>query len=1043
MTEYFLKNRISAIMLCASLLTAGIVSMFRLPVSLLPGVECPALSVVIEYPGVAPDKIESLITRPVERVIKTVNGISEIESVSEEGKSRINITFRSGTDIKIASVKVRGKIALVRDEFPREVQEPLVMRYDPSERPVIVVAAEMTGADRNGVREIMETRVKPVLQRIDGIAEIIIAGGELREIHIETDRSNIEGRGIAAADISGAVNSGNINLPAGTVAAAEGNSLLYIPSGYRSLSEISDTIINSSDGKSVRVNDLAVVRFGARERADYSRYNGMDMVTLFIHKGGDFNTLALCRDVRQALASFTDVRWNFIYDQGEHIESAVDNALRSAMWGIVIVILVLSFFFRRSETVLPVAISIPVSMLIVPMFLYLSGRGINIMTISGFALSAGMVVDNGIVVIDSIKRSADGSTGIAAAAGAVKLPVISSTFTTIAVFIPLMLISERTGETYGDMAFTITSALLVSLFFSLVLLPAFYLLIKCRSSIPEDKAVHNSGRLFGIVRFSEYLKSRLPLPVHARVELFYNSILSLEEKMFLFYKKTLFNAFNKSSRVLLLAVSAFFISLTIITFIEEDSVYDNGRGEFCLCLEFPSGTSLERTDEFVSVVEGMAGSVKGVLAVSVRTEKWRGTLTVKCDESLCSDEQKRIREELRCGADKIVRIAGGFAYINEADGTDAGGITVHFTGDDTETLKSIARAAASKINSIEGTGQCLLRFRDGRPEYTLVVDRDAAAVTGVQHAAIAESIRNSLFGPVITKFRGRGREIDVRVRMKESDRDSIEDLLSGSVKSESGLTVPLCGVVRAAETTCITKMFRLNGRRSCSITVSSGELPADAAEREISNILSNMDMPEGYSFQFDRRLRESRDELRNLLFAVTASVLLIYMILASLFESLTLPLVVMTTLPFAFTGVAPVLFVTGIPLSAAVYMGFIMLAGIVMNNGILLVESVRAVAVKESMSGSGYSEAVMAAAALRFRPVVITALSTIMGMLPMVISRGEGSSLWRPFAVTVSSGLLFSTVLTLVILPVVCDRYFKYRSGGDRCECKRKNSYIF
>jgi len=1026
MTEYFLKNRISAIMLCASLLTAGIVSLFRLPVSLRP-----ALSVVIEYPGVSPDKIESLITKPVERVIKTVNGISEIESVSEDGKSRINITFRSGTDIKIASIKVRGKIALVRDEFPREVQEPLVMRYDPSERPVIVVAAEIPGVDRNGVREIMETRVKPVLQRIDAIAEIVIAGGELREIHIETDRSNIEARGITASEISGAVNSANINLPAGTVAASEGNSLLYIPSGYRNLSEISDTIINSAGGKSVRVNDFAVVRFGARERADYSRYNGMDMVTLFIHKGGDSNTLALCRDVRQALNSFTDVRWNFIYDQGGHIESAIDNALCSAIWGIVIVIFVLSFFFRRSETVLPVAAAIPVSMLIVPVFLYFSGRGINIMTISGFALSAGMVVDNGIVVIDSIKRGAGGGTGIAAAAAAVKLPVISSTFTTIAVFIPMVLISERTGETYGDMAFTITSALLVSLFFSLVLLPAFYSLIKSRGSILRKKSMCNSGSWFSIARFLEYSESRLPLPVYSGVKLFYAGISAFEEKLFLFYKKTLVNAFNNSPRVLVCSAAAFFISLAIITFIEEDTVYNNGRGEFCLCLEFPSGTSLERTDEFVSAVEGMAGGVKGVLAVSGRTEKWRGTLTVKCDESLCGDEQKRVRDELRFGADKIVGIAGGFSYIHEADGTDADGITVHFMGDDTETLKRIARAAASKINSIEGIGQCLLRFRDGRPEYTVVVDRDAAAAAGVSHSSIAESIRNSLFGPVITKFRGRVREIDVRVRMKESDRDSVEDLLAGSVKSESGRPVPLRGIVRAAETTGITKMFRLNGRRSCSITVSSGELSAAEAERRIGNILSSMDMPEGYSFQFDRRLRESRDELRNLMFAVPASVLLIYMILASLFESLTLPFVVMITLPFAFTGVAPVLFATGIPLSPAVYMGFIMLAGIVMNNGILLVESVRALPGRDIMSGPGYSEAIMAAAASRFRPVLITALSTIMGMLPMVLSRAEGSSLWRPFAVTVSSGLFFSTVLTLVILPVVCDRYFKYRPGGD------------
>lgn len=1025
MIRYFLENRISAIMLCASLVTAGIVSLTKLPVSLLPGSDYPALSVIIEYPGVAPDKIESLLTKPVERIIKTVNGISEIESVSEEGKSRINITFQNGTDIKIASVKIRGKIGLIKGSFPREVQEPVVMRYDPSERPVVVAAAEIRGVDRNGVREIMEKRVKPALQRIEGISEIIIAGGELREIHIETDRGLAEGRGLIASDISEVISSGNISIPAGTVEGTEGNRILYIPSGYRSLFEISNSIVNSTDGKGVRVNDVAVVQYGSREKDDLSRYNGLDMVTLYIHKGGGANTLDLCRNVKSVFDSFQDVEWKMIFNQGEHIESSVDNALFSGLWGILIVIFVLSVFFRKKETVIPVALAIPASILIVPSFMYLSGRGINIMTISGFALSAGMVVDNGIVVIDAIKRGSVTNAGVLEAVNSVRMPIISSTCTTISVFIPVMLLSRKTGETYGDMAFTITAALLISLFFALVLLPSFYHIIKNMASLSSSAHKHDNAEAFSFWGFTLMMKLKTCLPAALSDRSIKDNIISFEKNLLKFYKGILGYSFRNSFKVTGFAIAALFIALVLFTFISNDSVADSSEQEFYLYLEFPTGTSLERTDSFVADVEKMAQSLNGVLTVSTKTEKWRGTLTIKPDEALSYKEQKYIREELKKNAGAMLKNAGGFAYISEADEIASREVSIHFVGDDTETLKRIARAAASKINSIDGIDQCMLRFREGRPEYTIVIDREAAGRAGVSHAAIAETSRNALFGPVITKYTEKGHEVDVRLRMKESDRDSIEDILAGSVRAENGVLFPLSGVVTLFENEGLTKIFRLNGRRSCSITARIGSLSLEESEKAINSVLQTLDLPEGYTYQFDRRLKEFRDERRSLIFAVLASMILIYMILASLFESFSLPLLVMVTLPFAVTGVAPVLFITGIPLSPAVFMGLIMLAGIVMNNGILLVESVRRAVVDSTVAPYMFDETIMHVAYSRFRPVIITAVTAILGMLPMVISTGEGSSLWRPFAVTVTSGLLFSTILTLIILPVLCGRFYK------------------
>lgn len=1009
MTRYFIFNRISAFMLCASLLTAGIVSLTKLPVSLRPGTDCPALSVIIEYPGVTPDKIESLITRPVERIIKTVSGIEQIESVSEEGKSRINITFSDETDIKIAAVKIRGKIDLVSESFPREVQEPVVMRYDPSERPVIIAAAEINGVDRNGVREIMEKRVKPALQRVEGISEIVIAGGELQEIQIETDYSRCAGRSILPADIAMAVSSANLRLPCGSVEGTSGNMMINIPSGFRSLGEISSLTVMAEDGKSVKVSDLAVVRYGTREKEDLARFNGLDMVTLYIHRGAGVNTLELCTNIKQVIDSFPEISWHMIFNQGDHIEASLDNAVFSGVWGIIIVVIILTVFFRRTETVIPVAAGIPVIILTVPLFMYICGKSVNIMTISGFALTSGMVVDNGIVIMDAIKRRSVNTESIITAVNEMRLPVVASTFTAISVFLPVMLMSKKAGATYGDMAFTIVSALLFSLFFSVILLPSFYAFLKNRCD-----------RNCRFMMIPQFLKS--------------NKIADIEKKFLSLYMKVLGLSFKNSRRVLVSAAVAFFAALLIMSLMKNDHVPDSGSDDFYLYLEFPTGTSLEITDSYVVDVEKNLHTFQGVENVTSRVEKWRGTLTVKTDDTVSYASKLRLKQNIKNSADSIVHAGGGFAYISEADELASREISIHFIGDDYDTLRKIARDAASGIKNIDGIEECMLRFREGRPEYTIVTDRDAAGAAGVTHADIAESVRNFLFGPVITKYIDKDREVDVRVRFSAADRKSIDDIIKAPVRNEQGMLLPVSTVSAVSENSGLTRIFRLNGRRSCSITARTGSLSFQEAEGRISALLRSMNLPEGYTFEFDRRLKEFREEKKSIFLAAVTSILLIYIILASLFESFSLPLLILTGLPLALTGVVPLLFISGIPLSPEVFMGLIMLAGIVMNNGILLVEALHGAIVKED-DNSKSDDIIKKVAALRLRPVMITAVTAISGMIPMVLCTGEGSSIWRPFSITVASGLLFSTLLTLIVLPVMCTKYYNYR-----LRCKNDNT---
>ena len=1009
MISYFINNRISAFLLLAAFVTAGTLSMFRLPVSLLPSSEYPALSVIIEYPGITPDKIESLITRPVERILKTVSGISEMQSVSEEGKCRINITFSESTDIKIAALNVREKIELIRDTFPREVQEPVVLRYDPSDKPVIIAAVEIEGMDGAQTRDFTERRIKPSLQRIGGVSEINIAGGEMQEIHVEADRSTLEARGLSLYDLGEIIRRGNISLPCGVVESAGGNMILYLPARFRNAGDIGELMISGIENKPVYMKDVAVISFSPREKEDLSRYNGRELVTLYIHKGGGANTLSVCREAESILASFKEAKITTIYNQGDYVGSSVNNAAFSGIWGVIIVSVILMFFYRKSENVIPIALTIPASMMAVPAFLYFGGKGINVMSLSGFALGAGMVVSNGIMIMEAIKIRGGGDETVEGAVHSMKGAVISSTLTNIAVFLPMILVSRKAVSTYGDMAYTVVWALLVSLFAALVLVPSFYISIKNRKK-----------------------ESTLSRFIPSGVTGFFNGagMVIREQEALLadYYRRVVDYSFCHRWRIISGISAVCFISLIIYSVLKTDSFSDQGSGEFYVYLEFPTGLSLEATDRGVSAVEDMVKGIEGVKSVSSKVEKWRGTLAVKPEPGSGKSDIEDIKSSIKEKGDLILKPYSAFTYVSEADEIASREISVHFTGDDSDMLKSIAKEGASRIKGVEGIEECLLRFRDGRPEYLLSIDRERAASGMIDHSSIAERTRNALFGPVVTKFVDSDHEIDVRVRLKGDDRSTIENLMAGVMRNERGESLLFSNLVRMSEGEGMTRIYRLNGRRSVSVTAKIGSLSFQEGEQRIKRVLEAMPIPAEYSYEFDSRLREFRKEKREMRIAIVLSVLLIYMILASQFESFKLPLLIMITIPLAAAGIAPVLFITFTPLSPPVYLGLIVLSGVVVNNGILFTDAACNFLKGKKLSGQEIERAVKDISMEKFRPVMITTITTILGMLPMLINSGEGSSLWRPFAMTITAGLFFSTILTLVVIPVLSLSFF--RSGS-------------
>lgn len=1011
MIRYFIQNRISAYMLMAGLMIFGVIGLTKLPMALMPPTAYPGISVIIEYPGIAPEKIESLITKPAEQIIRTVPGIEKILSLSEEGKSRINITFHIETDVKTASLQVREKISLIRNSFPRAVQEPVVVRYDPSDRPALIASIEGVhgkNATLTQIREYAERHLKPALQRIDGVTEIVVAGGLQREIHIDADRGLCEARAVSFGELFSAVQSSNISLPGGVLTGGTIDYFLHTPGRYNRVRNIIETPLSfSGTGALVTIGDIAQVDDSFRDREDIARHNGNERVMVYVHKAGNGNILEVCDNAAHVITEASSLTAAVVYSQGRYIRESLSNVLTAGIWGLCIVILIVVLLYRGAGPVIAISLSIPVSLVTVFACMYFAGIPIDVMSLSGLALGAGMVVDSSIIMMESLLGQKDSSeSSILSGVKSVATALTASTLTTVIVFLPIVFGNIMTRTMYGGMAFTVSAALLVSLLVSLILVPAVFIDSESKkdSVFPGRESIEKN-------KWLSFIRGK---------------VRNMEKQGTLFYRELLAWSFQRKKKVLIIAGIFGTAALIITPFVKQEFVDPAGSGELYVYCEFPTGTSLDSTATAVQAAEKYITSSDYAERVSSRIEKWRGTIALSLKDSITSyNERKAVMETLKRKLNRILKPLKGFAFVTETNELQARELGITFFGDDTETLRRIARDSAGKINALPGISECLLRFRDGRPSYRLSVDRMKTEPSGLSSYEIATFLHNALYGPVVTKFIDDDREIDVRLRYAGSRMKNIEDLLRYAVLTDKGNPVSLGELVHVTEERAATKIWRQDGRRCVTITARLGDITFDDAVREITGTLKTVAMPGGCSYEFDDQYL-STIENRNAVIGLCAlSVLFVYMLLGGLFESLVLPCIIILTVPFAFTGVILTLFCTGTSFNIAVYIGMIMLTGIVVNNGIVLVDRINRTMNENSGNIYSVDKVICATSIEHFRPVMITTLSTILGLLPALLKGGDGAHLWRPLSLTAISGLAFSTLLTLILIPVVCSYYYQ------------------
>ncbi len=1010
----------------------GIISLVKLPQELFPPIEYPQLTVFTAYANAAPEEIETLLTRPVEEAVGMVSGLRGIRSVSREGISLVFAEFGWDQDMDFASLRVREKVDLMKARLPRDASEPLVVPFNPFEMPIMRIS--ITGK-RNPVqlRKLATDVIKEELEKIDGVASASVEGGLEREILVEIDQGKLHAYGIPILDVSDAITDSNLNYPAGTIKESFYEYLIRTLGEFEEVGEIRDVVVKTGTEREeevlpfdekmkrrdisrkpryVSIKDVAEVKDTFKERSSFSRYNGEENVSISVQKQAQTNTVKVIDLIKGAFNEIKkrlppDVKLEIIYDQSAFIRDAINGVRDAALQGGILAFIVLLVFLRNFKASAIVTLSIPISIMVVFTLMYFGGLSINMMSLGGLALGVGMLVDNAIVVIENIFRHREmgESPEKSASEGAeeVSNAITASTLTTIAVFLPMIFVVGIAGQLFKELAFTVTFSLIGSLWVALTLIP----LLSCKLGGGEEAA--KGAKAF------------------AGGELWQKVLVKYEE----FLRKFIIN--RKTG--LLSVLGIFVASLFLFNFLERELMPKTDQGEFLVKVDMPVGTRVEETNRITVMLENklrqdpnmesvssVVGATRGETAKDVikrmgshqaqiiasLKEKRR----VKTIDIVQEFQEKFASKEYQPAKIEILMQQGVMA------GTFGGGgkpITMEIKGEKLEVMENIAKEIKEGLRKIKG----IFGVEDDIPEASLEVrmhiDKDKASLYNLSVVDLARVTQIILRGYIPSQFKEKGKEVDIRVRLREQDRDTYEKLYHLRVSSPTRGMLPLGTIVSFERGVGPSEIRRISQERTITISANIAGRKMSDINRDVEKMLKGIEVESGYRLRLAGESEEMKKSFNSLRFALILSIIMVYMIMAAQFESLTQPLIILFTVPLSLIGVLIALFATKTSVSVIALLGVIMLGGIVVNNGIVMVDYTNILMKK----GKGVMEAVVEACRARLRPIIMTALTTVLGLLPMALAVGRGSELRTPLAISVMGGLLVSTFLTLVVIPSI------------------------
>lgn len=1002
--ETAVKRPVTILMTVLAVVAFGGLGLTKLPLNLLPDISHPSLTVQTELPNAAPGEVENLVTQPVEEAVGVLRGLQEVHSVSRAGISEVTLTFGWGADMDLLAMDIREK--LDRLILPDDAEKPIVLRYDPALDPIMRVA--LTGSDDLILmRYIAEEEIKDDLEKIEGVAAAQVKGGEEEEIQINLEQGKVSAMNLTVANLSRLLDAANINRPGGSL---EGESTQYLVrtlNEYNSVEEIAELTVTPVGRPPVRLGDIAEVKRGTKDREEITRVNGQEAVVLEIFKEGDANTVRVAERVKEAIGPVTrklpdGMGLTLLYDQSRFIERAIAEVRDALLIGGILAIVVLFLFLRDPRATLIIATSIPISVVATFVLMYYMNVSLNIMSLGGLTLGIGMLVDSSIVVLETIARHRErGATRfVAAIEGAREVggAVIASTLTTVAVFFPIVFVEGIAGQMFRDQSLTVTFSLMASLIVSLTFIPML-------ASLGKHKAKKDRASLA-------------------------NEAPETDETLGWFsgiYEK--FLRFFLRLRWLTLAAATllFVATLQMFPMLKRELIPTLSEGEFFYEVTMPEGTSLPATDLVLRKMEQIAGENPGIekIYASVGSRTVSGGLSLKTKDENLGQLNVVLAERGNAELEKQVsaELSKAYAHIPNLEAklgrpsffSMKTAVEVLVYGEDLDELQAYTLGLQPKIAQVDGIGEVRASLETGNPELNVVFDREKLARMGMTIGEVSNTLNARINGEVVSQFKEGDRQIDIRIRNRMADRDSVGDIRNLVVAQYNGAPVTLKAVAEVNSTRGPAEIHRVQQSRV-------GILSADLADGSLGDVVTGIQAvlaanppPPNLDVELGGQSQEMQGSFASLQFAMLLAIFLVYLVMAATFENLIHPFIILFTVPLALSGVILGLYLFDIAISIIALIGVIFLVGVVVNNAIVLVDAIN----RSRRAGMEKLEATVHAGKLRLRPILMTTLTTILGLIPMAAGFGEGAALRQPLAVAVSCGLAFSTLLTLVVIPSV------------------------
>ncbi len=1024
--EFSIRRPVTVLMGCLIAILLGGIAFVKLPVDLMPDIVYPTISVRAQYPGVAPEEMENLVARPLEEAFSSAPGVEQIASTSTEGTAIIRVSFSYGMNLDEAANELRSRLDRRRGSLPQDMEPPILFKFDVTQFPIMFLSAAATDMDPRQLRYFVEKQLQYRLERVPGVAQLAVRGGLRREIHVDLNLAKLRALDLSVARVVQVVRQENLNRPVGPVREGRFELLLRTQGEFQVLDEIRSLVVTTRRGVPVYLRDIATVEDSHEEVRQLVSVDGVPALRLFIYKQAGANTVkvsdAVWEEVERIHRDYPNIRITATGDTAQFIRSAIANVRSSAMLGSALAVLILLLFLRSFSSTLIIGLAIPISVIATFALMYFNGFTLNTVSFGGLALGVGMLVDNAIVVLENIFRHREKGREPREAAflgsRQVAMAITASTLTTVAVFVPVLFISGISAVTFQQLAYVVSFALLCSLVVALTIVP-----VLCSRYLRVSSALASRPGLLGAV---------------------YRATGNVQERLVNRYGNLIEWALDHRKTVVSTAALLFAGSLLVVPLIGVELMPEPDEGELRVDVELEPGTRVEVTDatmqRLARVVRENVPETQTVMVesggggFSRSSGQHMGEMRVRLVEQKYRRRSAReialkLRPKLIIQPGMVVRLrvsSGMFSRGSRFGSTGGDRLAVEVRGHELEVLQDLAQKVSQGMAAVPGVPEVQVSRQPGMPEVLLLVDRLKASTMGLNVSDIADAMETAVGGRRSSMYRQQGDEYNILVRLQQQDRLKLSQVSQIPLSTLLGQTIPAESVVRLRRQEGPVSIERVDQERVVNVSGTLGDRDLGSVVGDLDARLRQLPRPPGYEFEYGGEYEEQQQTFRDLTFAAILALVLVYMVMASQFESLRDPFIILFSIPLASIGVVGMLILTNTTFNMQGFLGLIILVGIVVNNAIILVDYTN-----QLRRDYGYSlrDAVVTGGIRRLRPILMTTTTTVLGLIPLALGIGEGAELQAPLARVIIGGLTTSTLITLVLIPVI---YMTLEERGER-----------